>query len=203
MSSVFDDLIVDVTPAPSRVTGRDLPITDSAQEEIDAWSGLKEYDSEAYPRLEAYWDHLGTSGWTPTGTAWSGAFISWLLRDYGFVGNGYHSLYTRSVIEGESPGWQAFSTDSDVEINVGDVFVRRRSGGFLSGPGDVVYKIDRPAGLAYLVGGNLSDTVGISSIPLEGSNNYEIVLKRNAGQKKNQWLLMAAAAGAVWILTKS
>ena len=202
MSSVFDDLIVDVTAAPNRVTGRDLDIGSDVQNEIDAWANKTETDSSVYPRLQAYWDHLGTVGWTPAGTSWRAAFISYLLRNYGLTGNSFHSLYTRSVVEGDSPGWTAYDADSDLEINIGDVYVERRSGGHLNGHGDLVYKIDRDAGLAYLVGGNLSHTVGISSIPLEGPSGYEIVLKRNVAEKKNQWLIIAAAGVAAWILLK-
>lgn len=204
MSSVFDELIVDVEPVYSQVVGEDLPITARAESEIAAWKNRKEYDSEVYGRLEEYWGHLGTSGWTPTGTAWSGAFVSWLLKDYGLVGNGYHSLYTRGVIEGESPGWKAYAADSDnVSVNIGDVYVKRRSGGFLAGHGDVVYKIDQAAGLAYLVGGNLSDTLGISTIPLIGPNPYEIVLKRQAAEKKRANLAVIVIGGALlWTLIR-
>ena len=46
---------------------------------------LKEKEKEAYPLLKKYWDDLGDwdeSRWKPTETAWSAAFISFVMKLY-------------------------------------------------------------------------------------------------------------------------
>ena len=161
MSSIFDEFLEKLSNSEksrSEITGSNLSISQAAEQEIDIWDGYTENDSEVYSRLQDYWDNLGVTGWSPN-TAWSGAFISYILRDQGFQGSGLHSRYVGDIIDGQYPSWSAYPTNADlpIQVNVGDVLARRRSSGYDSGHADIVYRIDGDT--AYLVGGNLSNTV--------------------------------------------
>ena len=75
-----------------------------------------------------------------------------------------------------------------IEVKVGDVFVKPRSGSWGNTHGDIVYKVENL--IAYLAGGNVGDTgksVGqISLAPGNligagtgfGSGNYVIIVKK-------------------------
>ena len=220
MASIFDEYENELgIYAEKEIVGRDLDIESEIQTEITAWNNRVETDSEVYPRLQAYWDNLDVTGWTPAGTPWSGAFISYVLRNQGFQGDGLHANYVRAVMDNKYPGWKAFGVprntyNSPIRVNVGDVFVKPRSGGYTSGHGDIVYRVDRENNKAYLIGGNLSDTLrtttldlvdrdaGFASDAISGANNpYSIVLKRHVS-KKTAWLPYLAAGVAAWILLK-
>ena len=208
--------------------GQDLDIGNEVQEEIDAWSGRVETDSEVYERLQAYWDNLGVTGWTPSGTPWSGAFVSYILRNEGFDGDGLHAAYVRDIMDNKYRNWSAHSiplnlyANDGVEVNIGDVLLAERSGSYTAGHGDVVYRIDESAGKVYLVGGNLSNGLRVRSIDLMQSPDYasralsggasghdkygyKIILKKGLTQKKMSlpWYAYVAAGLGIWILTKS
>ena len=216
--SVFDTYMAELGHENQLVTGRDLNISGDVQREMDTWDGRKETHPAVMERLEAYWDNVGVENWTPDGTPWSAAFVSYLLRRSGFAGDQAHWVYTRDIINGSAdyPGWQAYNIpwnifDEGIELNVGDVLVRKRSGSNTAGHGDVVYRVDPDEGWAYLVGGNLSDTVRSSRIALRdigdrrigGPTDYQIILKKHGGgAKKNAWLWLAAG-GAAWMFLKS
>ena len=208
MSSIFDEFKNDLEPNEDTITGRDLNISNRVQTEIDAWGGIVETDPEAQERLSAYWSNIGVTGWSPS-TPWSGAFISYLLRDQDFPGDGLHSNYVSEVIEGNYPGWTAYNTESindgTIQVNIGDVLVKRRSGGYVNGHGDLVYAIEN--GQAKLVGGNLSNGLRTTNLQLLDSNvlgatNYDVILKKGA-QKKTNWLLWITAGVVLWTLSKS
>ena len=211
--SVFDTYAEGLGQEGILITGRDLTI--SAEEEIDAWDSRTETDPAMQDRLTAYWSNVGVTDWTPSGTPWSAAFVSYLLRRHGFKGSSAHWEFTRDIIAGSSdyPGWKAYNLPfniygSGVELNVGDVLVRKRSGSNTAGHSDVVYRVDPQAGYAYVVGGNLSDTVASRRVELlegrrMGSSDYQIILKKQGGgTKKNSLLWLLAAGGLAWIFLK-
>ena len=204
MSSIFDEFLEKLSNSEksrSEITGSNLAISQAAEQEIDIWDGYTENDSEVYSRLQDYWDNLGVTGWSPN-TAWSGAFISYILRDQGFQGSGLHSRYVGDIIDGQYPSWSAYPTNADlpIQVNVGDVLARRRSSGYDSGHADIVYRIDGDT--AYLVGGNLSNTVRTMTLSLDNgqlsTNTYEIILKRYS-KKKSSYLSWVAVGVALWI----
>tara|TARA_R100000773_G_scaffold44641_1_gene46815 strand:+ start:8716 stop:9351 length:636 start_codon:yes stop_codon:yes gene_type:complete len=166
----------------------DLPITNEAQEELNFWFKTKEDDVKAYPRLKIYWDNVNFGdNWSPTGTPWSAAFITYLLRNTGFPKNrAAHYLYIKDIIDGKNPTWSAFSiakTDN-LQLNVGDVLIKPRTGSNTSTHGDLVYKIED--GKAFLIGGNVSNTAKVTKVFNVDENGivqdkierYVIILKK-------------------------
>lgn len=226
--SVFDGYATQLGTVQGRITGRDQSI--SAEEELDAWENRIETDPAVQDRLVAYWNNLGQSNWTATGTPWSASFVSYLQRNNEFKGNAAHWAYTRDIIAGSAdyPNWTAYNIPlntygNGIELNVGDILVKKRSGSNTAGHGEVVYHVDPAAGYAYIVGGNLSDSVRSSRVRLMGgegrriaggsgpNQNYQIILKKDArvvelteagAPKKNQMLWILAAGGLAWILLK-
>jgi hypothetical protein len=209
--SVFDSYAEGLGQVGTLITGSDLNI--SAQNEIDAWDGYVETDPAVQDRLALYWSNLGEN-WTNT-KHWSAAFVSYLLRNQGFKGNNAHWAYTRDIIAGSSdyPGWKAYNLPwniygTGVELNVGDLLVKKRSGSNTSGHADLVYRVDPESGSAYVIGGNMSDSVSSRRIDLMegrriGDSDYQIILKRHGGLgKKNQMLWLLAAGGLAWIFLK-
>ena len=165
------------------VTSKNLPIEKRAQEELSFWRGKTETSSGARSRLATYWNHINFGSWSPSGTPWSAAFISYILRGQ-MQGSGSHYQYVKSAMEGKG-GWRAISIPKNrgkISVSVGDVFVRPRSGSYTNSHGDVVYKISK--GKAYLAGGNLSDTAQTLTLPLgngqilQDGGRYLIVLKK-------------------------
>jgi hypothetical protein len=173
-------------PLSSRIVSKDLPIQKRTQKELNFWQGKKETSSSAYPVLKKYWDGVGVRSWSPSGTPWSAAFISYLLQGTGFKGSSGHYIYTESAMKGIG-GWRAISVPKNkgkIQVAVGDVFVKPRSGGHTNTHGDVVYKIS--GGKAYLAGGNVSNTAkGNITLPVDKNRTlldggkYLIVLKKS------------------------
>ena len=183
-------------------------------QELAAWSGKTETDPTMRPRLSAMWENINYGNWTPA-TAWSSAFVSWVLRGSGFPGSSAHRKYTEAIISGEAPGWRAYSIPKNlakVKLEPGDVLVRSRGSATPSDPtgdywkshGGVVYRLAN--GRAEIVGGNMSGTVKVESRlpvdsagrPTAGLGNYQVILKRT---KKN-WLVPLAmiSLGAWWVM---
>lgn len=117
---------------------------------------------------------------------WSAYFISWLVSqvDLSFPSGAKgasHYLYSN---ENKSPKWELFplpyyddlqNKDASgksikVKIDVGDILIAPRGGNFGTSHGDVVYKIE--GNKAYLVGGNVDDTVMITPINLDAGGYY-------------------------------
>ena len=176
--------------APSRIS-----------EEIAFWQNgaLKESDPTAYQRLQKYWNNVGVSHWTPSGTAWSGAFISYILRQSGFPGSGLHSAYAEAIAAGNAPGWVAYSIPKNqgrFKLQPGDVLVAPRGGSGALGHGDVVWQVQ--GGQALLVGGNMGHSVKVSrQIPIDAQgfptssiSDYKIILKKK--DKTLKWYALAA-----------
>jgi hypothetical protein len=174
--------------------------------ELDFWSDKIETDESANPRLKLYWDNIGVGLFSAAGTAWSAAFISYVVMkaDRTFPGSYAHWIYSKSVKDSEGP-WTLWKTrENKITAQVGDVLVKPRRGSEPPKPpvntathGDVVYKIENNK--AYLAGGNLGganvsgkQTAKIAttlSLTKEGYyqsyGQYEVVLKKN-GQIYNE-----------------
>ena len=218
MSSIFDNFKSRLHSISKTIRGSDNnAIKKIVENEITAWQGKKETDSSVQDRLAAYWDNIGVDSWTAAGTPWSGAFISYVLKnDSSFTGSGLHAEYVEDVIDGVYPGWTAYNVPINtygehyIEVNVGDVFVKSRLGGYKAGHGDIVYRVDTQEGKAYLIGGNMggsqSGQQGLRVTTLElrdginryRGNDYDIVLKRE--KKSIGWVGLVAVGGLAWML---
>lgn len=171
------------------------PMTTSAVDaEYKRWQkgALKETDPGAYPYLKEYWDNIGITEWTPAGTPWSAAFISFLLKSSGFPGASSHRSYTKKIIERDTP-WSAYSVPKNkgrIKVGIGDVVVAARGDGseddYKKTHGDVVYKIEASSSgfKAYTAGGNLGNTAKDGTpLSLDGEKNllnagkYVVILK--------------------------
>jgi hypothetical protein len=171
------------------ITGSDIAgITDRLNTEQRAWQGKKEVNSEIYPRLESYWASIPQFAWNGSpDIPWSAAFISYIAKPYGLAGEASHLGYVQNVVNRKSGDWRAFSIPKNqgkIQLNVGDILVRPRSGSNTATHGDMVAMIQN--GEAVLVGGNLSDSVRVvGTIPVDSSqraleniNNYLVILKK-------------------------
>ena len=137
-------------------------------DELAVWESRKETDPQVRPALERYWDAVGwtQAQWTPAGTPWSSAYISYILRDKGFPLEAAHRKYVEAIIDGKAPGWTAYSipqNQDQLKLNVGDVLVKPRGtasstsdASYWASHGDIVWQVD--ANKAILTGGNISDT---------------------------------------------
>ena len=189
---------------------QDLPITSDVQKELDFWYRTDEEDGKAYPKLKTYWDYIQFGdNWTPKGTPWSSAFISYQLRAFEFPKQGAHRNYIKDIMDGKNPSWAAFSIPktSKLKLEVGNVLIKPRSGDYNNTHGDVIYKIED--GKAYLVGGNVSNTAKVTKIldvdekgfVVEPIANYLIILKKKSTMGN---IAMVAILGltALFILPK-
>ena len=171
------DLDGDGLPDKEIIKGVGVPgITAVVQSEIKFWAKRKESVPEVYTRLKSYWENLGWTEdrWTPGSVPWSAAYISYVVtrKAPDFPKSAAHRKYADAGFEGRKGGksWQTFSLLSEViEVQLGDVVIKPRSGSWGNTHGDVVYKIEN--GVARLSGGNVSDTAkDVGSLTL-GPNN--------------------------------
>jgi len=181
-----------------------------AAQEINFWKGLTETESSARPRLSQMWSNAGweENDWTPSGTPWSAAFISWLLRDdSNFTPSASHYGYTEKIISGQSPGWTAYSIPKNLGIlrlSPGDILIKPRGAGGAPGQsahykthGDIISTLSNNQ--AVLVGGNVGNTarvVGRINIdsqgkPTQSLEPYVVILKR---EKKSSKLIFSLGA---------
>ena len=167
------------------VRGSDMPgVRRSIESDIDFWHGRTETNPAEQDRLADYWDNIGVRSWTPSGSAWSAAWVSWHLRNQDFPGASAHYQYTKDIIAGGTP-WTAYSlakNPNKIEINVGDVLVKPRPGSSYTGHGDIIYKV--AGDKAYLAGGNSSNTakeVKVIQLNPDGTadiRDFQIILKK-------------------------
>jgi hypothetical protein len=198
-----------------------VPVGDIVISEFNSWDGRAETDPGVLPILTKYWEPIDIE-WTPSGTPWSAAYISWVAKqvDSGFPATAAHWQYADAVIRGDVPGWTGHSilqNQARVPLAVGDILVRPRGSGdrstasFWYTHGDIVGKI--ADGKAYLYGGNLSDTNKIAAvIPVDSQGyatakirDYVVILK---GEKKSRAALLTGLAliaitgGILWMTKK-
>jgi len=160
-----------------------------------------------YSTLKNYWDYVQFgNNWTPSETAWSSAFISYGLQNAEFPKRSAHFQYIQDIKNNNFPTWGAYSIPktNSLQLNVGDVLIRPRSASDTSTHGDVVYKIEN--GLAYLVGGNVSNTgkiVGTLKVDPSGKlteeiYNYIVILKKK--RNTNHLIPLLGVGGLLGVL---
>ena len=158
-------------------------IIDVANKEWTDWrkGKAKEDDSNMYDRLTTYWDNVGwkSSQWSPTGTAWSAAFISYVMRKGGAGGlfkyNASHSAYIRDAVknrkENKKNPFKAYRLNEKAPEEGDLVCYSRetktdlydRTSSYKSHC-DIVVK--KNSVNIEVIGGNVSHTVGKKVVPL-------------------------------------
>lgn len=206
-----------ISDAEKTLTGiqgpfQSIDISNNGSRELEFWQGKKETDVDAFPRLKEYWDYVDFGdNWSPSGTPWSAAFISYVLRNQGFPKRAAHRLYMQDIIDGKHPSWSAFSipkTDK-LQLHVGDVLIKPRSGNYNNSHGDVVYKIEK--GQAFLIGGNLGNTARITEIfkvdekgfVQEDVSPYLVILKKKGTSNKIVIPLVVGAIVSLFFITRN
>jgi len=187
MANIINTIEARLPAISGKVLSNNLDIASEVQQASDFWQNKKETSAGAEAELTKYWESVGwnRSQWSASGTPWSAAFVSYILRDQDFPAQSSHFMYTLDAEKGAG-GWSAFSIPKNKDklvVSVGDVLVKPRSGGDTNAHGDVVYAIQD--GAAGLVGGNLSDSVGFVTIGLNpdgtirDAKDYLVLLKKN------------------------
>jgi hypothetical protein len=169
-----------------------------ALEEYKLWGEgkKKESDSSMYANLKRYWDSIGwnESGWSPSGTAWSSAFISYIMKkakankdEFNFSSR--HSGYITKAVENRKQnkkGFKAYKLN-EKKVELGDLVCYARQDGVnydttgsYNSHCDLIVEIDGEN--AYGLGGNVSDSVTKSKIPLtedgyakEGNRRFVVI----------------------------
>ena len=145
-------------------------LTQTAENEIIAWKNGTLDEKDAVTILKKYADKtpgVGAQEYSSNVQPWSAAFVSYVMLagDPNFMKSILHYNYVSSAMKGVN-GYEAFPLKSGLKIKaeVGCVFCKPRSGAYTSSHCDVLYKID--GNTAFLVGGNLSDSIKIFKIDL-------------------------------------
>lgn len=168
-----------------------------AEDEFNLWNSngkSKEGDSRTMQRLRDYWNigsKVNSSDSYYINTAWSGAFISYIMRMAGAKNNfkysSSHSDYIRDSIknrkENNQNPFKGYRVD-EVEVEEGDLVCYPRQGGvnydttsYYTSHCDIVTEIDKRNNQAVSIGGNVSDSVSKTIVPL--NNNGRIDKKRD------------------------
>lgn len=158
-----------------------------AKQEYELWGNgtKKESNSAMYNTIKKYWDSIGwkESQWSPTGTAWSSAFISYVMRkakakddDFKFASK--HSVYIRQAIDNrknKNKGFKGYKLN-EKKVELGDLVCRARQEGVTydttsdyNSHCDLIVEIDGDKAIG--LGGNISNSVGKTNIPLD-ENGY-------------------------------
>jgi len=155
-------------------------------EEYQLWGEgkKKESDSSMYSTLKKYWDSVDwdESKWSPNETAWSSAFISYIMKkskanDDDFVFASSHWVYITKAIENKKKNQRGFKGYklNEKKVEIGDlVCFARQDGvtydttGVYESHCDIITEIDGDNAIG--IGGNVSNSVSSKKIPL--SNGY-------------------------------
>lgn len=175
---------------------------DRAMQEYNTWHSKSwtEKSKEAYPYLQKYWASTDYKGWTPSGTAWSAAFISYVVNgDFSCAG---HWCYIYKIKIGQVPNWKFFYPEQ-TKVEIGDIVCNGRSGvtyaqllmknykGGYKSHCDIV--VDISDNIATTIGGNVMNKVdqkklqltNDGKLDLNGNVDYIAILK-NLGMLSSQ-----------------
>ena len=169
----------------------------NALEEYKLWGegNKKETDSSMYSTLKKYWDSVGwnESQWSPSGVAWSSAFISYIMKksranDDDFVFASSHWNYITKAVQNRKKKQRGFKGYklNEKKAELGDlVCYARQDGvtydttGVYESHCDIVVEIDGDN--AVVIGGNVSNSVSSKKIPLvdgyvkEGNRRFVVI----------------------------
>ncbi len=133
-----------------------------------------------YNRLDKYWKSIGwdKSRWTPSGVAWSSAFISYIMKNANaksdFKYSSSHSSYIRDAVKNRKNNnknpFKAYKLNEKKE-EVGDLICYARQDGVsydstsaYKSHCDIVVDIDKEG--AKVIGGNIGNSVSKKNVPL-------------------------------------
>lgn len=186
----------EIPPVPSVGGG----VAGVARGELLRWAGLTETSPAAEPLLRTYWAAAGQAYPGP-GTAWSGAFVSWVVSQAlpgALTPSGAHIYYARrAYLDRGVPGRYGAYRPMEVRVEPGDVLLRGRdeplafsdltqtTRDFIPTHADIVTEIF--GNEARIVGGNVDNAVSERSVPLNGGVVADpavvAVLKYQPGQR--------------------
>lgn len=154
-----------------------------AKQEYKKWQEgkIKETRQDVYDDLKRYWESIGwnENQWSPSGVAWSSAFISYIMRKArakdDFKYSQSHSDYIRDAIknrkENNNNKFKGYKLE-EKKVEIGDLVCYAREDGvnydttrYYTSHCDIVVDIDD--NYAYGIGGNVSDSVTMTKIPLK------------------------------------
>ena len=190
-------LLIKVLNKKPRKSSFQKKIIDIANQEWSDWSKgqAKEDDPNMLDRLTKYWESVGwkRSQWTPTGKAWSAAFISYVIKKGGagdnFVYDASHSDYIRDAVknrkENNKNPFKAYRL-AEKAPQEGDMICYSRMSqtdlydqtSSYKSHCDIVVK--KNSNSIDVIGGNVSHTVGKKTVPL----NSDGTVKAGAAGKK-------------------
>jgi hypothetical protein len=157
-----------------------------ASEELKAWNNgsTKEGNSSTLQRLRDYWKQgakVNASDSYYINNAWSGAFISYIMRKAGagdqFPYNALHANYINKAKQNRKNNIKSFQAfrKTEVPVTVGDLICYPRqegityeSNGTYFAHCDIVTEVT--PGKAIAIGGNVSDSVKKSAYNLDSNN---------------------------------
>jgi|SRR5690554_503434 len=170
-----------------------------AQKEVDHWLNLTEHNPESHSRLVEYWQDGAGWDWIKDSNisafaskyAWSAAFISYVVKKTfsEFPSSATHANYTVWARDRRNAGETkmiAYNTN-EYKPTVGDILIKKRGyNGNLEDlyktaktHGDIV--IENNGNYLTVVGGNVSNTVKKTIVPLENgyitNNNWFAIIK--------------------------
>jgi hypothetical protein len=174
-----------------------LALTKRAEEEIVNWGqgSVNEKDGVAF--LDKYSKSvpgISASNFANDTQPWSALFTSYVMLagDPDFPKSLSHYGYVTAAMNGIE-GYEAFPLENNLKIQsqVGDLFCKKRSGGYTNSHCDVVYKIENNT--AYLVGGNLGNSIQMYEIVLDNGfitdktaiKDYAILVKNTENEYYN------------------
>ena len=155
----------------------------AAETAITEWSKgtIKEGDNEDVLDKYSRTTGFGSGHEYATGTHWSAVFVSHIMSyaDSEFPKSNRHINYITEAANGKN-GYEAFPLKSGYAIKpeVGDVVCYSRNGGSGDSHCDIIYKI--VGNEAYLIGGNLDDTVKTTE-----HNRYPKAIEIGDGSEDN------------------
>jgi hypothetical protein len=149
-----------------------------ALEELNNWQNGELDEKEGVVFLDKYAEATpGFSGedFASNATPWSAAFLSYIMLagDPNFPKSNRHYDYVTAAMKGDN-GYEAFPLKSGLKIygEVGDIFCKKRAGKYTYSHCDVVYGYDLESLEFLLIGGNLTDTVKITKIPIDAEQSF-------------------------------
>lgn len=158
---------------------------------------LKETEEPAKSRIAHYWTNVGKEGWDgETPEPWSAAFISYAVKEAGddgrFKKSALHAVYINDAISRKDDPAAPFQGKCIEEHapRLGDLIARRRGGSMVTydtavatgeykSHTDIVTAIK--ADHVEMIGGNLSNSVTVRSLPLLPDGRLEPGAARQEG----------------------
>lgn len=160
-----------------------------ALEEYKKWKegNIKEHSPATLDQLMAYWKATNNTYQAMRSQPWSAAFISYVMKSAG-AGNDFpyatsHSTYIVKAIQNRLANKGRFKgyKPDEKAVEVGDIVCAPRSGssagynttGAYESHCDICIAVDKRNNQAIMVGGNVSDSVSKSYIPLSSTGKID------------------------------